>query len=516
MENLRPLKYITLTLLVVLLPQATFAYHTNTHSQLTKQTIEAYNTLNSERELTAKDIKNITEGSVDEDDGKRPLRHFYDPINGQGLFGVNMAAHKWAEDTLAQANYGWNNLEENETLFSDATDYSWDRAVYEYNYGDRDRAMQTLGHILHLVQDASVPAHVRNDDHLSKWGWGDINLYEEYTTKREPSVTVTGIKDFNSLDDIYKDLAKFTNENFLSKDTIFEGYILPRRKGLRLERSMLDGDTQYFGVGDFGKLVLIDRIKDWKVNNYVETYVIDDKEQEILANYYKILSNKAAEYGVATIDLFFREVEMEQKVASLKYMNKSQDDIDSIANAITGFGTVKSLLGSSLSAVDAYELNREDWEGARRTAAIYGIGFPPRPEGESAIAKAESEPQELQKTKLPKPSPIKQIERTIIKGTESGVNEIITPAQQVQRQEPNYEQMGAALLAMEKLLKQLMLRFQKSDKCAGIDLGIMKFSTCLDPYEEGGYAYGAGGAGISSGPLPPWLGGPPPVVWNEQ
>ncbi len=28
---------------------------------------------------------------------------------------------------------------------------------------------QSLGHIVHLIQDASVPAHTRNDLHMDKW-----------------------------------------------------------------------------------------------------------------------------------------------------------------------------------------------------------------------------------------------------------------------------------------------------------------------------------------------------------
>jgi len=517
MENLRPVKFITLIVLATLLPQATFAYHTNTHSQLTKQTIQAYNALNKERTLTAKDIKNIAKGSVDEDDGKRPLRHFYDPISGKGLFGINMAAPVWALDTLEQANYGWNNLGKRDKLFSDATDYSWNRAIYEYSYGDRARAMQTLGHILHLVQDASVPAHVRNDDHLSRWGWGDINLYEEYTHKIEPNVQVSGIKNFNSFDDIYKDLARFTNKNFLSKDTVFKGYALPKRDGLKLERSTTDGPGQYFGINNNGKLVRIERIRNKEelgapIN---EIYGIDDKENKILANYYNILSNKAGESGVATIDLFFREVALEKKTLTLKYMNKSQKDIEHIASTISGFGIAKgfSLIASSLSPIDAYELNKADWEGARRAAAIFGISFPPKPKGESAIAEDESK-YKLQKTKLPKPAQPRQkffdeqIRATIIRGTPSGENEIITPEQQLRQQaveqaEPKtdkqYEQMSTALLAMEKLLKQLMLKRQIKDEapdiCAGIDLSIIKNSTCISPFDPGGYGFGAGGGG---------------------
>jgi len=77
--------------------------------------------------------------------------------------------------------------------------------------------------------------------------------------------------------------------------------------------------------------------------------------------------------------------------------------------------------------------------------------------------------------------------------------------------------MGTALLSMEKLLQQLVLRWQnqKQDKdeviniCAGIDLSIIKNSTCVSPFDPGEYGFGAGGGfqasfgGDSDGPGDP-------------
>ena len=63
------------------------------------------------------------------------------------------------------------------SLYSSDSDYSFDRAVYEYVNGDKERGLKTLGHILHLIEDMSVPAHTRDDSHAG----GDY--YETYTGK---------------------------------------------------------------------------------------------------------------------------------------------------------------------------------------------------------------------------------------------------------------------------------------------------------------------------------------------
>ncbi len=57
------------------------------------------------------------------------------------------------------------------------------------------------------------------------------------------------------------------------------------------------------------------------------------------------------------------------------------------------------------------------------------------------------------------------------------------------------EQMGQLLAQLQIMLKGHLASLQPKDKCAGIDLSILKYSTCIPPFEEGGFAFGGGGGG---------------------
>ena len=60
---------------------------------------------------------------------------------------------------------------------------------------------------------------------------------------------------------------------------------------------------------------------------------------------------------------------------------------------------------------------------------------------------------------------------------------------------------------MQKLLdKYLRLASKQGGQCAGVDLSIIKYSTCASPYDPGGFAFGGGGP---AGPPPPGSGPPP-------
>ena len=102
-----------------------------------------------------------------------------------------------------------------------------------------------LGHVLHLIQDMAVPAHVRNDfqSHLISHGWGIndnyYNRYEYYVMKHNGLISevqpvfppdtnrrLTDFWDSNAYDgtnpsySTTQGLAEFTNANFFSDFTI--------------------------------------------------------------------------------------------------------------------------------------------------------------------------------------------------------------------------------------------------------------------------------------------------------
>jgi len=104
----------------------------------------------------------LREGGIREDDRIRFLRHFHDPLqpwDGAGLLGLFESSIRWMQRT----DQGW----------------SWQKARDRYHISltaprpegrdGRERALadalRALGQQMHLVVDASVPEHVRNDPH---------------------------------------------------------------------------------------------------------------------------------------------------------------------------------------------------------------------------------------------------------------------------------------------------------------------------------------------------------------
>lgn len=129
---------------------------------------------------------------------------------------------------------------------------------------DQDKAyadtFRALGQLIYLVQDASVPAHVRNDAHplLVNPDWykdcvqaNRPNLARMFSVMPPTSIfTPTGNTDapesvarlldtdkfsgakFSVLKDPSIGLSEYTNGNFLSRDTLFKDFALPRQAGL--------------------------------------------------------------------------------------------------------------------------------------------------------------------------------------------------------------------------------------------------------------------------------------------
>jgi hypothetical protein len=108
--------------------------------------------------------KCIRDGGREEDEPNwRCLRHFHDPLkdwNDAGLSSSYRSSIYWAQTPEAGNSYGLYNV------------YSW-RLANDYYYqalttGSEEYyaiTFRALGQLMHLVSDAAVPAHVRNDPH---------------------------------------------------------------------------------------------------------------------------------------------------------------------------------------------------------------------------------------------------------------------------------------------------------------------------------------------------------------
>lgn len=149
MEDIRIIKkflYIALGGALFVLPFFVFAYEPRTtHRALTQEMITVFNFYNSQKQLNDGDKNQIIQGSFDEDAGIRSVHHFYDPVHDTGILG-RLDAKRWSQDTLAQAtshSIGETMLYGSiYTLFSSGHDFSWDRAVYDYAWGDKKRGLE--------------------------------------------------------------------------------------------------------------------------------------------------------------------------------------------------------------------------------------------------------------------------------------------------------------------------------------------------------------------------------------
>jgi hypothetical protein len=75
-----------------------------------------------------------------------------------------------------------------------------------YNHGEKAKAFWYLGHIAHLLEDATVPAHVHLFAHVVDW----MDAYETYMGKahqRFPVDSTGQIEHFDNLLDLFRSTA---------------------------------------------------------------------------------------------------------------------------------------------------------------------------------------------------------------------------------------------------------------------------------------------------------------------
>ena len=187
-------------------------------------------------------LANVRFGANFEDSGARSLNHFYNPVNGMpipaGPF-TNYTSPDWALEDRGD-------ISDQAFSYKDARKYFYD-ALTKTNLADRDKKFglmfQTLGQVMHHIQDMAQPQHVRNDAHcdaIKCWFVGKYNpsLYEEYSNidlvrnrlpffgyappYPNPDSTAFDVPRKFWDDDKLRGLADFTNLNFVSAGTNFD------------------------------------------------------------------------------------------------------------------------------------------------------------------------------------------------------------------------------------------------------------------------------------------------------
>ncbi len=279
----RKIEFLVLTIIfisAIFFSVRLLAYdETIVHPSLTEEMARLYNR-SFDLKLTVAEIAWLKQGSIDEDKiwgGAKIIRsshHFYSP------YGLN----EWQDENLDQkipayfssgigpiTSKKWAHNSVEQSLYAGGI-YTWEQALWDYAHGDKQHAYESLGHILHLIEDAAVPAHVRNDFHLSPKeleayqntiiikNFVDYEPYETWTGQmakagqlnfawadklaqenKKPPV-------LSDLDAYFEAVAKYTADNFFSKDTIY-AYSLPKKYTIEGLELLKNGKTEEFVYG---------------------------------------------------------------------------------------------------------------------------------------------------------------------------------------------------------------------------------------------------------------------------
>jgi len=506
-ENYRQAKIkVWIAIVLFVCPYVVSAYVVPAHKALSTNIYSEYNRLYPANQLTQGDLQALLNGAEHEDDHPRYTNHFYDPINNKGLTGVAFGTYPrsidWATSPRVQATA--NHIDRPKVrLFEQEYDHSWQRAIHEYVYGDRARAMRSLGQVLHLVEDLTSVPHTRDDKHSGSVVDGS-SIYEGYTASLTPSVELQSVRTYKDIEKLFKSTALYTNTNFLSADTVFDGYTLPQISN----NDVLSG-AKYQVVDDGVYLIRFV----YETNRRTGTKVLIDlilDDPKVQSSYWQHLSHKAVESGVALVDLFFEEVEKERQSEKLKHMNKSKDEVKNLVSTINKANKFSWLWGVKAARDEIGNLSIQEWKGYKAVAKIYDIELP---ELEYAVEEAVAEEEGTRIEEKPK-----QEDKPKKQPKNEQQLEQQDPSPQTKQEFPkqatavalDYSEMQALLDQLQKMLEDYIISLQRPDKCAGKDMSIFKYATCVGPFEEGGYAYGGGGAGGSApvGAAPPIVGGP--------
>ena len=123
----------------------------------------------------------------------RVMRHFYRPVDGLGLFMM---------DQQFPSSFLWATTPDN------SNQWQWEDALEHYRRGDLDAAYFTVAHVIHLIQDATVPAHTHLDAHPPPHGdnyeaYCSTQMLDEYRSSLPAPAPGASIPTFASLDEAW-------------------------------------------------------------------------------------------------------------------------------------------------------------------------------------------------------------------------------------------------------------------------------------------------------------------------
>ncbi|CAH1194090.1 conserved exported hypothetical protein [Candidatus Nitrotoga sp. BS] len=183
----------------------------------------------------------FAKGANDEDDGLRSLHHFFNPLTNASMYTPPWSdSPDWAvsaPDDPSSVKFS----------FKQAREYLWQATANPLNsYAFRQKQFgmmfESLGHVIHHLEDMTQPQHVRDDQHCDidlcrLVGQYSPSLYESFTAKEDGTLPFGGYDpvyssadtaSFNTMrnfwtttvnDNTGKGIAEYTNRGFVSKGT---------------------------------------------------------------------------------------------------------------------------------------------------------------------------------------------------------------------------------------------------------------------------------------------------------
>ncbi|HRR45738.1 MAG TPA: lamin tail domain-containing protein [Candidatus Paceibacterota bacterium] len=327
----RQLFFIIFILFFSFVSLPSFAYDSKTtHPKLTDLTVDYFNQVFPNRKLSSQEKNWLIQGAIEEDKGIRSINHFYDPVYNRTyqFLGVEhllpeLTAKEWSQDPFTQALYDPSYLASagliTESPVFSQSNFTWQKAIYEYAKGNKEQAFIALGHILHLIQDMTVPEHTRANVHIYFLS-NASSAYELFSARPDDAFyqdLKNKIQKQNfvvlkpSLNDYFDNTANYSNNYFYSPDTIGISKYSKPEVAFSSVPEIENNQINYYVLGydENGQMFhLAERIAlTWRPVAGFTNYTL--KSEKVLNDYWQRLPEKAIFNGAGVIDLFFKQAE---------------------------------------------------------------------------------------------------------------------------------------------------------------------------------------------------------------
>lgn len=197
------------------------AHAVPTHTNITRAAVELVRS--KVPELSCLNDSQLQIGTAAEDDEPRYMFHFNPVLNG-AVAGRTVTStctsSQWGLPQSPSCTERGGNAGLVPTAQTLTNNFTWfvARANAKDAQGNpSDAGWNELGYVIHLLEDLSSPAHVRNDPHPPGIDGDPIEA-----ETRTPAAPGGELLAFASPDDAFNALQAWTRSNFFSKDTVFD------------------------------------------------------------------------------------------------------------------------------------------------------------------------------------------------------------------------------------------------------------------------------------------------------